>query len=59
MTELELKQLEDKVNKAKGIASNIHTMKIVVAQLNNNEDEDQTKLGISYLGRTIYIYYKR
>ena len=52
MTELELKQLEDKVAKAKGIASNIHAMKMVYDDLTGIKDEQ--RVGIVYLGHTIY-----
>lgn len=52
MTELELRQLEDRVNKAKGIMSNIRGMKIVQNDLANINDEQ--RVGITYLGRTIY-----
>lgn len=52
MTKQELEKLQDRVDKAKGIVSNINAMEIVRDDLEYEKDE--RRVGIVYLGRTIY-----
>lgn len=57
MTELELKQLETKVNKAKELASNINRMKTVTETIENAPNK--TTFGITYKGYGLYISRER
>lgn len=52
MTIQELEKLQDRMNVANGIVSNINAMEIVQRDLAYEEDE--RRVGIAYSGRTIY-----
>lgn len=53
MTELELKKLEDKIEKARKLSTNIRHLKTVVDMLKNVKDKPT--VGITYVGTGLYV----